>query len=331
MEAVLKPPSAFQFDNNLTSVTSGNLCKSWEDWKKSFLVYFEACELSKKTVTVQINILLHVIGPKCREVYEQFKKKSESLSDVLSQFDEFFLPKKNTTVERHKFFTREQKDFESTEQYVYELNKMAATCNFKDLCDELVKDRLICGINDGALRERLLREPDLTLSRALDICRLAELSRVQAGSIKTERSSHHVHEVNHHNGDCSEQPGSGEGSVSWVQSGRCRCGAAQAQHASGTRDARDRRRRGRGRGRGRARAQGRPGPPAAAAPPYQGSSANKVQSVCSKCGINHELYKCPAYGVQCNNCNRYNHYAKMCRRQVYAIDGESSDQGGETS
>ncbi|XP_063625625.1 uncharacterized protein LOC134797333 [Cydia splendana] len=195
MEAVLQPPAPFLFENNISSVTSGNLSKAWQNWKNAFNIYCEACELHKKDEKVKTNILLHVIGPKCREVYQQFSVKPTTLQALLKEFDDFFLPKTNTTVERHRFFTREQKSQESAEQYVFELNKMAAKCGFKDLCDDLVKDRLICGIRNTTLRERLLREPDLKLSSALDICRLVEMSQVQASTIKPESETHHVHEL----------------------------------------------------------------------------------------------------------------------------------------
>lgn len=316
MEAVLKPPLPFQFDNNITNVTSGNLSKSWEEWKKSFEIYYQACEFNKKDAKVQISILLHIIGPRCREVHDTFKKKCSTVDEVLKEFDNFFLPKKNLTVERHKFFIREQKEFESVEQYVFELNMMAAKCEFKDLCNDLVKDRLICGIRDNSLRERLLRESDLTLKKALDICQLAELSRVQATNIKTEVAAHHVNEINKCCGNCTVSSENTE-SVDWMQQG-----------------VRERRRRGRGRGRARGRARGRgygdPGPAAAsaaaaAAAPVPPPPPAQSSRVCYKCGMSHNMYQCPAYGAKCNKCNRYNHYAKMCQ-VLYEIDGNSSDQ-----
>ncbi|XP_073961376.1 uncharacterized protein [Choristoneura fumiferana] len=190
MESMLQPPRPFVFENNIVSVTSGNLSEEWRKWKNAFLICYEACELSKKDDKVQINILLHVIGEKCRDVYGQFGVPCKTLEEVFKKFDGFFLPKKNFTIERHKFFTREQGQSESVEQYVFELNKMAAKCEFKDLCKDLIRDRLICGLLNGTLRERLLREPDLTLQKAVEICSLAELSREHAITLKTDNLEH---------------------------------------------------------------------------------------------------------------------------------------------
>ncbi|XP_063538098.1 uncharacterized protein LOC134747405 [Cydia strobilella] len=333
MEAVLQPPAPFLFENNISSVTSGNLSKAWQNWKNAFNIYCEACELHKKEEKVKTNILLHVIGPKCREVYQQFKVKPTTLQALLKEFDDFFLPKTNTTVERHRFFTREQKPQESAEQYVFELTKMAAKCGFKDLCDDLVKDRLICGIRNTTLRERLLREPDLKLSSALDICRLVEMSQVQASTIKPESETHHVHELSTNSGTNRHEDV--EEAVNWVNSSHCPCGArtvrsappTPAAAAPGSWEPRGRRRRGRGRGRGRRAPAAVPvQADRAQRPGYSNVSTHHSRSyqVCSRCGGNHAYNKCPAYGVRCDSCNGYNHYAKMCR--VYAVEGASSDQ-----
>ena len=58
--------------------------------------------------------------------------------------------------------------------------------------------------------------------------------------------------------------------------------------------------------------------------PQSGSgSVNGVSnnSGCSKCGMQHELNKCPARGKLCLKCNKKNHFAKMCYdKSVNAVD-----------
>lgn len=48
---------------------------------------------------------------------------------------------------------------------------------------------------------------------------------------------------------------------------------------------------------------------------------------CQKCGLKHQMNKCPAYGKICNRCHRYNHYANVCRNG-YNYNG-SYDRGYE--
>ena len=44
---------------------------------------------------------------------------------------------------------------------------------------------------------------------------------------------------------------------------------------------------------------------------------------CRKCGYKHEKRKCPAYRKKCNNCQRSNHFAKMCKRQKIRAVGKN--------
>ncbi|XP_063362861.1 uncharacterized protein LOC134651690 [Cydia amplana] len=324
MEAVLPPPLPFSFTNNLENVTSGNLSKEWEKWRKSFQVYYEACELSKKSAQVQMSILLHVIGEQCREVHAQFEGTFASVKDLLDKFESFFSPKKNITIERHRFFTRCQKQSESIEQYAFELKKLASACEFKELMDDLIRDRLICGIQENALRERLLREPDLTLKKSLEICNIAQISKLQAGTIKKETSEHEAYTYNITASNIQdrlmlEEEGSPYSQVNWIS----RRGGYRARGAP------------RGRGRGWSQPAPRPAPPRRSATPAQtavssreirqqhqqtgpyGGIKSGVQ--CLKCGFAHGVYmKCPALGKMCLSCNNYDHFSRMCT--VYNVE-----------
>lgn len=330
MESVLQPPPPFLFENNLSNVTSGNLSAEWQKWQKSFKIYFEACEISKKSKKVQINILLHIIGDKCREVYEQFTEEVQTVEELLRKFDDFFIPKKNLAVERHKFFNRNQKEFESTEQYVFELNKIAAKCEFKDLQDDLVCSRFICGVKDVGLSERLLREPDITLKKALEICRLSEISRMQAQNMKTEEHGRHIHEICNNNNRIEPETGdvhlvNRRPALSHAR--RPPLTQSRANTNSGAREKLVYRN-------NYVSSFSKQFPASTNinthnSPP--GSTANdhgRLITSCGNCGRAHRRLQCPAYGVRCDNCNRMNHYARMCRsvRRVYTLQEDSTDQ-----
>ena len=56
---------------------------------------------------------------------------------------------------------------------------MADNCEFRDLKDSLIRDRIVLGVTDNHVRECLLRVPDLTLEKALEISRAAEATQSQ--------------------------------------------------------------------------------------------------------------------------------------------------------
>ncbi|XP_063535965.1 uncharacterized protein LOC134745805 [Cydia strobilella] len=310
MESVLTPPLPFKFEENVTNMAFGSLCESWEKWKNGFQIYVKACELNKKTEEIQMNIFLHVVGEQCREIIEQSKTKSTTLAALIGQVDNHFKAKKNVTVERHRFFTRQQGEHESIDQYVFELRKLAQSCEFGDLNDGLIKDRLVCGIVSAAIRERLLREDDLTLNKALEICRAAIVSKMYSEDIKRECTS--------------ELKGSEVCAVANKEVFELNRSGAKVEAKSSRSMSSGRGWRGRGwvPGAGRAGASGAAGPAGAQhRAPYAHRGGR-----CGQCGGVHKKYDCPAYGRSCMKCSRPNHFARMCR--VYMVE-ESEDQPGK--
>ena len=68
------------------------------------------------------------------------------------------------------FNTRAQGATEGIDAYVKELRKLARNCEFEELHDSIIRDRIVCGIRSNEVRKRLLREKDLNLERAVEMC-----------------------------------------------------------------------------------------------------------------------------------------------------------------
>ena len=99
---------------------------------------------------------------------------AEDKTDKLfTKFKTYCKPKQNITVERYCFNTRTQEASKTIDQYVNELKLIAKNCSYGDLEDQLIRDRIICGIRSEMVKQRLLRAEDLTLDKAI-ICRAEE-------------------------------------------------------------------------------------------------------------------------------------------------------------
>ncbi|XP_060080411.1 uncharacterized protein K02A2.6-like [Ylistrum balloti] len=178
----LKPPEGLKMD--------GNLSENWRKWYQRFQLYLTASGIDKKDEKIQTATFLHVIGTDALEVFNTFKFDNEGdqekMEPVTDKFQQYCNPRKNVTFERHVFFTRNQQAVETIDQYVTELRTRATTCEFGDLCDSLIKDRLVCGVRDETIRARLLRDSDLNLKKAIDICRASEMSASRLKSLTSE-------------------------------------------------------------------------------------------------------------------------------------------------
>lgn len=79
---------------------------------------------------------------------------------ILAEFDKRCDPKKNETVERFQFYRRSQQAGDTFNKFLAEIRIFADTCHFGALKDSMIRDRIICGVSDSGLRERLLRLAD---------------------------------------------------------------------------------------------------------------------------------------------------------------------------
>ena len=155
----LKPPGKLDFDGP-------NLATSWKRWKEEIELYMDLA-MGGKDESTKVKLLLYLMGSKVREIYETIHfttaVNERTLKEVMEAFDKHCNPKKSETVERYKFFQRTQEVGEPLGNFVTDLKLLASTCNFKDLKESLVRDRIICGIQDRLLREDLLKDPDINL------------------------------------------------------------------------------------------------------------------------------------------------------------------------
>ena len=73
-----------------------------------------------------------------------------------------------------------------------DLRNKASRCEFAELKDGLIRDRIVCGVNSDTVRARLLRESELSLEMCIDICRAAEISSAHLKVLTEEKVVHVV-------------------------------------------------------------------------------------------------------------------------------------------
>ena len=82
---------------------------------------------------------------------------------VVAKFDAFFKIRRNIIFERARFNRRNHAEGESSEQYIMELYKLAENCEYGEMQAEMIRDRLVVGIRDSTLSQKLQLNPKLTL------------------------------------------------------------------------------------------------------------------------------------------------------------------------
>ena len=86
-------------------------------------------------------------------------------NSVMSKFDKYFKVHRNVILERARFNQCNQ---------LAGLYTLIETCEYGNLTEELLWDRLVVGICDPSLSKRLQMDPELTLEKAKRIARQRE-------------------------------------------------------------------------------------------------------------------------------------------------------------
>lgn len=92
---------------------------------------------------------------------------AKTYPEIIEKFKKHFQPERLVVSERHKFYSRRQKIDESISEYVVEIKHLAATCKFNAFLEDALRDRLISGVLQEELRQKLISQ-ELTFEKALE-------------------------------------------------------------------------------------------------------------------------------------------------------------------
>ena len=90
---------------------------------------------------------------------------------VLGKMDRFFKVRQNVIFEQARFNWRRQLQGETTEEFITSLYSLAGDCQYGNLRDKMICDRLVVGILETSLSERLQMDTDLTPEKVKQIVR----------------------------------------------------------------------------------------------------------------------------------------------------------------
>ena len=173
----LEPPEPFNFRKP----------DDWSRWKRRFQQFRVASGLSEASASKQINTLLYCLGEEAEAVLTSTNATTEDRADyarVLDKFDSFFQVRRNIIYERARFNRRNQQHGETAEQYIMTLYDLAEHCDYGEMKEEMIRDRLVVGIRDTTLSEKMQLDSALTLESAKKAIRQREAVHEQQQSLK---------------------------------------------------------------------------------------------------------------------------------------------------
>nr|XP_022921165.1 uncharacterized protein LOC111429474 [Onthophagus taurus] len=168
----------------------GDIVENFRKFKQSFEIYLIASGKNEKASEFKVALLLNLMGEEGLEVYNALDLTAEqkkSYDTVLEELQRFMSPKTNEVYERFVFYKRKQEEGESFDHFLTDLKKLVKTCNYVGDTDSMVRYRIVLGIRNPALQEKLLHIDNLDLKKTVEICKASEATEIRFRNVQ-ERS-----------------------------------------------------------------------------------------------------------------------------------------------
>ena len=193
------PPEAFTFHKST----------EWPAWRARFTRFRLATEHIKKSGEVQISALIYAMGPEAEHIFQPFKfgdgEVSNNYGTVIAKFDKYLIPKRNVNHERGLFNQTVQRAGDTVEEFVRHLYEIAEHCDFSDKEDGCIRDRIVLGMADRELSERLQLRSDVTLEDTIHAARQFKLVRTQMSAQVSQGTSQNLRGVRANSSNGSAQ------------------------------------------------------------------------------------------------------------------------------
>ncbi|KAK3924201.1 hypothetical protein KUF71_002472 [Frankliniella fusca] len=295
------------------NLKTGNIQKSWDLFKQKFGFYLIAIGKTKASTEVKCALLMGVAGDDALEVYNAFADKlityktneqneqvidtdySNNYDKVVEQFDLYAAEKKCVTGCRELFNARSQRKGESFQTWLTDIQTLVKDCEYAQISDSMLKDRIIWGTYDKKLREAIRAKARLPLDDIIEICKGAANNARYPGQ-NDQGDTQEVDAVQVFSGKGRNMHPNNFGIPSSGRGGR------------GTKGYR-------GRGRGRfQQTQTRNGSKGEGKNENNSGFNNLFKYKCRKCAKFHEAGNCPAWGQTCGKCGGRNHFKVVCQK-----------------
>ena len=169
--------------------------ESFEAYEERMSIFFTAngVEDAAKQKALFLTLCGADLYQLLRSLTSPSKPNDKTYADLVKLVNEHLNPKPNVIVERFRFNSRVRKPGEGIAQFVADLRHLSRFCEYNDT-DEMIRDRLVCGINEVGIQRKLLAEVKLDLKRATAIATGMEMAAREASAMS---GAHKIHVVDH--------------------------------------------------------------------------------------------------------------------------------------
>ena len=112
------------------------------------------------------------------------KPSDKSYDELVRVMNEHQNSKPSAIMERYKFNKRDRQPGESIPFYGTELKRLSEHCDCEVTLEDMIRDRLVCGVRSPKIQQRLLAETELSFDRAMKIASAMERAEKNVLTLK---------------------------------------------------------------------------------------------------------------------------------------------------
>ena len=162
--------------------------EGWDSYSERLDFYFAANDI--KDADKKKAVFLSACGANTykllRNLVTPNKPNDKTFDELIEVLRKHYSPKPNIIVCRFRFNTSVRNKGESVASYVARLQQLSEHCTFGTELNDMLRDRLVCGINHVPIQKRLFAESNLTFKKAFEIAQAMESAEKNAEDLQRE-------------------------------------------------------------------------------------------------------------------------------------------------
>ena len=180
-DSTAQPRPARRFGATATPaprLVEGVSLREFATWREKFKGYALLTELSELPQESQTAALMALLDDQWARVLRHgldVNVNTSSMEDIIDSMERHLRQQRSIILDRRDYYSRQQEDGESFDDFLIALKEIAQFCDFCSHCsDSQLRDKIVMGVRSEETLRVLLSEKDLTLQSAVDICRARE-------------------------------------------------------------------------------------------------------------------------------------------------------------
>ena len=174
-------------------LSSSASLKEFDAWRHKLEGYVMLTGITSLTPTEQRSALISLLDDDWTRTLRYGLNVSDTadLKVTVDAMEAHLRGQRNVILDRREFNSRIQELDENFDDFLCSIKEIAAFCDFCTSCiSNRLRDRIVVGIRDEEALKHMLEEKDLTLQKAIDICRASENAYVNHAGMEDLLSLH---------------------------------------------------------------------------------------------------------------------------------------------